>query len=405
MSVAFCGILLGPFALAAAQYSNFDKFLPMWITTENAKYLSGGIAKADVRGSLSLEGFVSGHLQTALEEETGNCIPAKSFALLANAALQRGSIELSNTLFGWDCTPAYYGSSLLSVQSDGRLIEAPQVASPEMLSSIDKMVKAYEQFSADHENVKTFLYLAPDSQNVAGSPAAALMSSPLTYQVIRDRFDGGGASYTWVDGEVSYSKFRENWFKTDHHWMMGGAYDAYCRVVSAMGFSGNASCEVKEVVYREPGFYGSLSRRSLNEEYVDTIQDIQMEYPDFRITIDGKEASLESLVHQEKYLKKEYDENKYANRYSEYYHGDYGLIEIVNPTPIENRSILIVGDSYTNCIERLFARDVAETYILDPRHDSHTVDDFLLEHPDVKDVVFIMRSSNFLSERTAEALG
>lgn len=405
MAIILCGFLVGPSALVIAQRFGLDDSLPAWITTEDAKYLSGGIAKADVRSVSNLDGFMSGKLQTALENAVGNNIPAKSVALMTNASLQRDAIATSNALFGWDCVPTYYGSSLVSVRSDGRLAEIPQVASSEVMSNIEDVAAAYECFSADHAKVRTFLYFAPDSQNVEGAPAAALMSNPLTYQAIRNKFDRDDASYVWVDGGVGYGEFKEKWYKTDHHWMIEGAYDAYRRISNSLGLSNVASGDKAATVYQEPKFYGSLTRRSLDEEYADQIHDIQEEFPNFRITIDGKESSLESLVHQEKYAEGAVDENRFSNRYAEYFHNDFGLIQIDNPTPVENKSILIVGDSYTNCIERFFACNFATTYVLDPRHNAQTIDAFLAEHPDVEDVVFIMRSTNFLSERTKEALG
>lgn len=405
MTAAFCAILLGPASLVVAEYAGLEDRLPSWVTIEDAKYLSGGISKTDLKSVLSLGGVSSGELQTALENEVGNHVPAKSLALLVNAGIQRDAIEASNLLFGWECAPAFYGSSLVSIGSDGRLAETPQAATAEASSSLDRMAKEYERFAADHADVNVFLYFAPDSMNVDGVPTAALMSNPLTYQDIRNAFNKDGSSYIWVDGGLPYDEFNDKWFKTDHHWTIEGAYDAYNRITDAMGASPSDTDGGSVTTYQAPDFYGSLSRRALDDDVVDKIRDIEMEYPDFKVTIDGEEASAESLVHKDNYTSGRYDTNKYANRYAEYFHGDFGLIQIDNPTPIEGGSVLIVGDSYTNCAERFFALQFETTYAFDPRHDPQTIDGFLREHPNVEDVVFIMRGTNFLSECTETALG
>ena len=72
--------------------------LPSWFTMDEAAYLSGGTAKADVRGNLSLSGFGSKALQEAVETAAGNHIPMKGSALIADATLQRSGISL------WDET-------------------------------------------------------------------------------------------------------------------------------------------------------------------------------------------------------------------------------------------------------------------------------------------------------------
>ena len=73
--VVMCLLLCGPGLLFVA--GRMDASLPSWLTAEDATYLSGGIKYPDVVGELSLEGFASGDLQQAIEDEVGNYIPAK----------------------------------------------------------------------------------------------------------------------------------------------------------------------------------------------------------------------------------------------------------------------------------------------------------------------------------------
>lgn len=122
------------------------------------------------------------------------------------------------------------------------------------------------------------------------------------------------------------------------------------------------------------------------------------------MSINGKEASDEDVAHRETYAEGAWDENRYANRYAEYYHGDKGLIEFGNPDASTDAELLIVTDSYSNSMERLLAAHYRTTYALDPRHTSTTVAQFLEEHDKVSDVVFIMREANLLYETTEKAL-
>lgn len=400
--VVMCLLLCGPGLLFVA--GRMDASLPSWLTAEDATYLSGGIKYPDVVGELSLEGFASGDLQQAIEDEVGNYIPAKGAALLLNAGLQHEAICASNVLFGWDCLPAFYGSSLVVTSTGGgRLLETAEKATPQILENCSSMADLYDQFAERHPELRTFLYFAPDSLNVTGAPTARLVSNPLTYDKVRGVFASKLSSYVWVDGDMPYEEFADRWYKTDHHWTVDGAYDAYRRIAEAMEV-GELIEEGEAIVYDQPSFYGSLARRSLNEAFEDRIKDYAFSYPDFEVAIDREESSFESLLHKGRYEQGSWNANKFANRYAEYFHNDFGLIQIDNPEPTVNESLLLVGDSYTNCMERFLASSFATTYVLDPRHDERTIDEFLAEHPDVDNVLFLMRSTNFFSETTRKAL-
>lgn len=398
-----CLLLCGPALLMTNTALGLVK-LPSWLTTEDATYLSGGVTQADVLAELSVDGFMSGGLQEALEDTVGNYVPAKAKALLWNARLQRSAIAASNALFHWDCTPTFYGSDLVAVADDGRLLETAKKATPYQLERNEAMADAYEAFAERHKDLRVFIYFGPDSLNVDGTPTASLISNPLTYNTVAEAFMAGSPSYTWINGNVPYEEFKDTWYKTDHHWNTRGAYKAYEKIADAMGFGSEVVQPTKEIEYKTPTFYGSLSRRSLDPAYKDHIVDYKFDYPDFKVTIDGKEASRESLVHRKLYTKGSVQENKYANRYAEYFHTDYGLIEIENPEVKMPGSLLLVGDSYSNCMERFLAFHFQKTYVLDPRHEEGTLDDFLAEHLDVEDVVFVMRSTNLLSDVTKQAL-
>lgn len=394
--------MLGPSLLAIVETGGGA--LPSWLTAEDSVYLSGGVKDPDVRGALSVEGFATGELQQAIEDEVRNYVPMKATALLVNAGLQRDAIAASNLLFGWPVYPSYYGSSLVDAPDDGRLLEMAEKATDDKVASCKSIAEAYEAFAARHPDLKTYLYFAPDSLNAAGNPTSGLISNALTYDDMRQVFTGEDLSYTWIDGGVTYEDFKDAWYKTDHHWMTKGAYEAYLRIADALGL-GDIIEPLDEKTCDAPEFYGSLSRRSLDDSYKDKIDDLECDFPEFSISINGEQRSLEDVVHANAYESGEWIRNRFANRYAEYFHTDFGLIQFDNPTPTVDKSLLIVGDSYTNCMERFLASNYATTYVFDCRYDERTLDEFLVSHPDVDDVVFVMRSTNFLSDTTRKALG
>lgn len=141
-------LLCGPALMGLAAWGGVA--LPSWLTADDAAYLSGGIVEADPAAHASLEGFGSGEFQIAAEDAVGNCIPMKATALLANAALQRSAIEASNVLFGWECYPAFYGSSIAEMPSQHRLLEIAEKATDDTLASARRIREGLDALSLRH---------------------------------------------------------------------------------------------------------------------------------------------------------------------------------------------------------------------------------------------------------------
>ena len=104
----------------------------------------------------------------------GNCVPLKATALLANAAVQRSAIEASNVLFGWECYPTFYGSAIVEMPSEGRLLETAEKATDNVRDTISRVRDSLDAFGRRHPDQRIFVYLGPDSMNVEGSPTANL---------------------------------------------------------------------------------------------------------------------------------------------------------------------------------------------------------------------------------------
>ena len=398
-----CMLLCGPALIGLASWSGVA--LPSWLTADDAAYLSGGIVEADPAAYASLEGFSSGEFQIAAEDAVGNCIPMKAMALLANAALQRSAIEASNALFGWECYPAFYGSSIAEMPSRHRLLEIAEKATGDTLATASHIRDGLDALSLRHPEQRFFVYMGPDSMNIEGSPTAKLISNPLTYGELSSIFEDEDGHFQWIDGNVTFDEFADGWNSTDHHWNIQGAFRAYERMASALGFRDELLVPAHLVTYDAPSFRGTFARRGLETRYVDQMTDYEFaDFPQLSITIDGAEASMDSLVHWKNYQAANVGANAFTSRYAEYFHTDYGLITLENEESDSRQDLLIVADSYSNCMERFLAVHYRTTYVLDPRHDDETIDAFLAQHQDVSDVLFIMRSPNMLAQTTEHAL-
>ena len=83
-SVLVCLVLCGPAALYLAERAGAA--VPLWLTTEDANYLSGSEESANVSAVATLEGFETKAFQAAAVETGVIHVPAKGLGALATAA-------------------------------------------------------------------------------------------------------------------------------------------------------------------------------------------------------------------------------------------------------------------------------------------------------------------------------
>lgn len=395
--VAFfaCAVLIGPTLLCGAELLKIA--VPEQLTSVPARNLAGNFKPVHIEPVFNLDGVLSGELQTVLGKKIEDYfIPAKAPALRVNAGIQRSFIEVSNALFGWECYPSFYSTSVLCVPSEERLMECPMDCSEDMIVTLMGVQEKLEAFSL-RSSVPVALYVAPTAACVDGSPAASLMSDPLTYSEYRSIFGGKASSYLWVDGGVSYESFLADWYRTDHHWTASGGYAAYWKIAEALELDDRLVPE-SDVIFPEPWFYGSFARRALCDRYHDLIQDYVVDYPAYRIEFNGTEVSFNELVGYDDYELGLYPSAKYDNRYGDYYHYDYASITIENLDSRQEGELLIIGDSYTNSIERFFASSFKNTYTLDYREVDQTASEFMIEHPDITQVLILVEAEDLREE-------
>ena len=402
--IVVCAAICAPGATYIATHK-FSLEVPDWFTMKEAQYLQGDKGNINVKQQLSIDGFISKDFQSTFEEFLSVNIPAKGTALLTNAAMQRMCIVTSNVLFQWPYYYARYQTKIGIDPKEGRYFEAPIADTESSRRSIEHTSQVMSSFAERHSGIKCFVYLVPESANIAEAPSMTLVSNPLTYPKICDIFlDNKGETLGWIDGTGSYVGFLEGWYKTDHHWNTIGAYDAYERVAKTLGFGDELIVPTDTIVLEEPKYYALLARMALDGEYYDNLIDLAFDtYPEYAIAINGEEVA-ESALFKRDLTTIQWDPNRFADRYAELFHKNYAEIEITNPNSQSPENLLIVGDSYTNCMERFLAAHFATTYVVDPRYMSATLDEYLAEHEGITDIVFLMRRDNMFGNNTDNVL-
>lgn len=153
-------------------------------------------------------------------------------------------------------------------------------------------------------------------------------------------------------------------------------------------------------MYEQPVFYGSYARRGRIAEVSDRVFDYDFGLGELAVTINGENKGGEDLAHAQLYGSGGWSRSAFANRYDEYSHGDPREIVIAGADPDSGRNLLLVANSYSNCMERLFTRHYASVTIFDFRDDSAPpLRDYLSAHPEIDDVVILANPAGLMHAR------
>ena len=188
---------------------------------------------------------------------------------------------------------------------------------------------------------------------------------------------------------TSFEDHIRYFYKTDHHWNIRGALQAYDGIYDllAQNYPG-ISLPVKiDSLYTFPdiGYLGSLARLTLYPIRPEKFEVALYELPQYKILENGQEIIFN---HSAEYLAGNYSNEPYIDHYAEYFGYLTPSLEYVFENG-SNRNLLIFGDSYDTPLQPIIASHYFHTYIIDPLYvDNFSLSEFLSQHH-VDDILFL----------------
>lgn len=164
-------------------------------------------------------------------------------------------------------------------------------------------------------------------------------------------------------------EYKTFFYKTDHHWTINGALDAYESIMDIMEKKSiNYGKVVKHV---DKKYYGSLAKSALIDNVYDYISDIDIKL-NYKVLVNRSDA--DSLFKPRSIrLDRSY---KYYDYYVSYFNGQYG--NVIYDYNNEEENLLILGDSYTWQIDYLIAASFNKTHVINLRYDEYKNSEFNL---------------------------
>lgn len=184
------------------------------------------------------------------------------------------------------------------------------------------------------------------------------------------------------------SQIKENgyaFYRTDHHWTTASAYSAYKSISNILGFIPieQSKFRIKTV---SDEFKGTLYSKTLNE---DIAQDsIVAFYTDTKLKFTVENKIYESLYFDEYLTQKD--------KYSFFLGGNHGICTVENPNA--EGEMLIIKDSYANCLIPFLAEHYAKITVIDPRYCSYSQIQSV-NTKEYDEVLVLFNVSGFLQEK------
>lgn len=390
MSLFFCLFLVGPFALFAGQRGlNVDA--PTWLTSEPAAFLAGGLPTADVASHANLRGFADKQLQSAAETKIGNFIPAKAFAIEMNADWQRASAALSSSLFSWDCYPTYYGSRRIALQNEDAVSYLPSRDSSGMRDRWTKFAEGVSRVADRFPEKRFVVYVVPGYNEPGFNPAYDLVTNPLRpevcaaimEQVLSKHQNVTVLSQSFENGQEYYQEF----FRTDHHWNINGAFAAYSQIASRLGLP-----RIDEEAPREvPDYWFTGATARWGVDLIrERVFDCGSNFSQLSVTLsDGTKTNGDD---HDSFWNVSPLRKPYA--FYDCYYDNFGDCTIEGG--VGERSALLVGNSYKGALQRPLAMSYKQLTVNGQLHPSSPVDSTLSEQiqaASADDIVFVANPS------------
>ena len=258
---------------------------------------------------------------------------------------------------------------------EGKLLEAP-VALAE--STISRNMKAISAF-AETIGQPVAVMVVPSAGWAAGVEG---YTDEDTLDAIYDAAEG---QVSPIPVEEIFRGRPELYYNTDHHWTSQGAYLGYKAYMEALGREYRDADDFQIAVAEN--FQGSTYSRSAL--WLTPAETIELWQGSENLTVTNAENEG---VHEGIFYRERLEE---ADKYTVFLDGNHSLVRVTNPE--KQGKLLVIRDSYSNCLGGFLAESYGEVVLVDLRYYRQAVSQLALEEG-FDNVLVCYSCANFLTD-------
>lgn len=296
--------------------------------------------------TITLENIASGNFGKEVDTWLEDHFPLRNFFVASYAYM--------NHYFGKNAVES------VIMGDEDRLFNAPTQVDE---SSINKNASKIEEF-IEKSGLDAELVIIPSAGSVMTDSLPKLRLEYHDREMLSIFFDTCTAD--GIDIEELFTgtgDIGSMYYRTDHHLTMKGSYTVYRALCERLGLTPFAE---EEFTKRSFDFYGTVYGTSgLMLTSPDTME-IWEKDGDSEISVSVFDGTNE--INYMGILDESCLEESYVDRYACYLYSNHGLTVIENPNAEQDRTLLVLKDSYGNAIVPFLARHYSRIVMVDTRY-------------------------------------
>ena len=260
--------------------------------------------------------------------------------------------------------------------SDGYLMDKYQ--SP---TRTEDILEAFNRLPASVGERSVTLLLAPTASAVYSELLPPFAQQADQLYTMQQYYDGFAGNTVDVAGVLrSYRNEHQLYYRTDHHWTTYGAYYAYTELCKALKLD-IVPFEEYDIKCVSEDFRGTTYSK-VNDFSVPGEEMYAFSLPGQSLSVDYGDGNASDSLYNEDYLTRK-------DKYSYFLDNIHELIVITNPSAQTDRELVIIKDSYANCLVPFLTEHFTRISVIDPRYYRSSVIDYINADPAITDVLIL----------------
>lgn len=323
---------------------------------------------------LTLSGLTDGSFMKNFEDYLSDQFPFRDEAIYIKSFTERlmGKKEENGVYIG----------------KNGFLFDKQTPYNEKQMKALAKKINALKK---NNSSLKTVFALVPNSSYIYSENLPDNLELDSQKDQIRSFYSALGKSILKVP-TVSALQQQKNefqvFYKTDHHWTTKGAYSVFLETAKKLGIKVKKDSMKFYTVSKS--FEGTLKSKSVIHPATDCVEICipKKSKGTYYIEFSGNTKKRASFFFENKLKEK--------NKYEVFLGGNYAKVTVTTTLP-EGRKLLVVKDSYANCLIPMLTPYFSKIVIVDPRYMTESISK-VLKSDSFTDLLFLYNANTLFSD-------
>lgn len=279
------------------------------------------------------------------------------------------------------------------IADDGFLIEKPSKYTAKKAKA---MTKSINSFMKKYPEITKMVAISPNASYIYSEKLPSGIELHSQYSELKgilNRLEGENYSFLNVTKALKNAKEKSDvFYRTDHHWTTRGAYAVFKAIADKWNL------DRSQVKYKfltvSSDFEGTLASKTGIHDNKDKIEICLPKNSEgsYIVSYESQDKRTTSLFEPSKLQQK--------NKYEVFLGGNYDKV-VIDTVSKSRATLLIIKDSYANCLIPMLTPYFAKIIVVDPRYMTESVHNVMDEY-NISHVLFLYNLNTFLQDTSLE---